>query len=129
MRLTALDLEFVDSAPDEMAESVLYISMQFRTTMHLCACGCGNQVVMPLRPDRWSMLFDGETATMTPSVGNGGFPCRSHYWIRRNQVAWLPPIGTPHTGAAPPHTQPSPRRAGLVARALHAIRRWLERSI
>ncbi len=27
--------------------------------------------------------------TLHPSIGNWGFPCRSHYLIRRNQVVWV----------------------------------------
>lgn len=26
--------------------------------------------------------------TLHPSIGNWGFPCRSHYLIRRNKVVW-----------------------------------------
>lgn len=80
--------QFVESFPDELEQGVLYISIPFRTTTHLCCCGCGSQVVMPLRPTAWSITYDGEAVSMSPSVGNWSFPCRSHYWIRDNYIRW-----------------------------------------
>lgn len=86
--MDSLRAEFVESVPDGLEEGVLYVSIAFRTTLHLCCCGCGNQVVMPLRPTAWSMSYDGETISMSPSVGNWSFPCRSHYWIGHGLVHW-----------------------------------------
>ncbi|WP_372454075.1 DUF6527 family protein [Occultella gossypii] len=56
--------------------------------MHICCCGCGHQAVTPLRPNRWSITFDGEAVSLAPSVGSAGLACRSHYFIRRNEVVW-----------------------------------------
>jgi hypothetical protein len=80
--------EFVDSFPNELEPEVLYVSMKYATTAHLCASGCGNKVVLPLSPAEWKLLFDGEAITLTPSVGNWEYPCRAHYWIRENTVHW-----------------------------------------
>ena len=88
MRSTSIAHEFVESIPCELESGVLYISIDFRTTMHLCACGCGNEVVLPLRPAAWSLTYDGVDVSMSPSVGNWSFECLSHYWIRRSQVEW-----------------------------------------
>lgn len=46
--IDALDVEFVDFIPAEPIPATLYVSMQYATTIHLCACGCGNKVVAPL---------------------------------------------------------------------------------
>lgn len=89
MRLNSLQPEFIESAPAELTEGILYISIRFRTSIHLCACGCGTKVVMPIRPGAWHMTYDGETVSMSPSVGNQDLPCRSHYWIDRNRIHWL----------------------------------------
>ena len=62
--------------------------MTYATTTHLCACGCGNKVVLPLSPADWQLYFDGERVSLTPSIGNWQFPCQSHYWIRRNGIFW-----------------------------------------
>jgi hypothetical protein len=80
--------EFVEFIPAELDEGVLYISIPYATTTHLCACGCGNKVVLPLHSTHWKLTFDGETVSMSPSVGNWSFPCQSHYWIKDDRVEW-----------------------------------------
>src|SRR5262249_14539462 len=42
----------------------------------------------PLTPTDWELTFDGESITLSPSIGNWSFPCRSHYWIRNNRAEW-----------------------------------------
>jgi hypothetical protein len=79
---------FVDEVPEHLDEGTLYISIPYTTAIHLCCCGCRTQVVTPIRPARWHLFFDGETVTLTPSIGNWGFPCRSHYWIKENHIRW-----------------------------------------
>lgn len=81
---------FVASVPDELERGVLYVSVEYDTTIHLCACGCGNQVVLPLHPTAWRLTYDGDTVSMNPSVGNWSFPCRSHYWIEHGRIRWAP---------------------------------------
>lgn len=88
MRVDRVSFQFVDSAPTHLADGVLYISIRYTTALHTCCCGCGREVVTPLSPAQWSLLFDGETVSLTPSIGNWNYPCRSHYWIRRNEVVW-----------------------------------------
>lgn len=39
------------------------------------------------------MSYDGEVISLYPSIGNRGFQCQSHYFIRRNRVVWLPSFG------------------------------------
>ncbi|HEX8668886.1 MAG TPA: DUF6527 family protein [Allosphingosinicella sp.] len=82
--------EFVNTIPHELQDGVLYISTTYATAVHRCACGCGHEVVTPLSPTDWSMVFDGETISLAPSIGNWSFPCQSHYWIERNRIAWAP---------------------------------------
>jgi hypothetical protein len=41
-----------------------------------------------LTPTDWSLTYDGESVSLSPSIGNWSFECRSHYWIRRSQVVW-----------------------------------------
>jgi len=81
---------FVEFIPVELEESKLYISMKYSTTAHLCASGCGEKVVLPLHPAQWRLSYDGRTISITPSVGNWGIACQSHYWIRSNRVEWAP---------------------------------------
>lgn len=34
------------------------------------------------------LTYDGETVSLSPSIGNWNFPCRSHYIIRHNRIEW-----------------------------------------
>lgn len=90
MRTSLLLPEFVDFIPDALEEGKLYISIRYATAVHKCCCGCGSEVVTPFGPTDWQLVFDGESVSLTPSIGNWSLPCQSHYWIRRNRVAWAP---------------------------------------
>lgn len=48
----------------------------------------GRKVVTPLTPTDWKLIFDGETVSLSPSIGNWSFEFRPHYWILRNHVKW-----------------------------------------
>ena len=82
--------EFVEFIPDSehMEEQTLYVSMHFATVIHKCCCGCGKEVVTPLSPTDWKLVFDGKTISLDPSIGNWSFECQSHYWIRGSTVKW-----------------------------------------
>ena len=90
-RITALTPQFVDSVPmpEAMQPGALYISIKYDSASHRCACGCGLEVVTPLSRSGWTLHYDG-TVSLTPSIGNQEIRCRSHYWIRNNQIQWLP---------------------------------------
>ncbi len=77
---------FVRNVPRELEPGVLYISMEYATAVHSCCCGCGERVVTPFTPTDWSMEFDGESVSLSPSVGNWNQACRSHYVIKQNRV-------------------------------------------
>lgn len=80
--------EFVEYIPDTLNEGKLYISMQFATAIHKCCCGCGIEVVTPFSPTDWKLIFNGVSVSLTPSIGNWNFKCRSHYWIKEGQIVW-----------------------------------------
>lgn len=84
----AITHEFVESVPDNLQEGVVYVSVTFGTVIHKCFCGCDHEVVTPLSPTDWTLIYDGRTVSLDPSIGNWGLPCKSHYWIRRNRVQW-----------------------------------------
>jgi hypothetical protein len=83
---TAIAFEFIDVMPSSREEGKLYISIKYRTAIHKCLCGCGMKVVTPIRPTGWRLIYDGDTVSLHPSIGNWSFACRSHYWIANNQV-------------------------------------------
>jgi len=80
--------KFVKNIPDDIEDGIIYISMVYGTAVHKCCCGCGNEVVTPFSPTAWKLIFDGESVSLYPSVGNWNFDCRSHYWIKENRAIW-----------------------------------------
>jgi hypothetical protein len=87
-RQTTLTHEFVEYIPDELKDGTLYVSMPFATVAHKCCCGCGKEVVTPLSPTDWKLIFHGKCISLDPSIGNWSFDCKSHYWIRGGKVRW-----------------------------------------
>ena len=87
-RMMKLEHEFVEFIPKELEHGKLYISIRFKTALHLCACGCGIKTVTPLSPTDWKLIFNGKSVSLNPSIGNWQFPCGSHYWITKSKVIW-----------------------------------------
>lgn len=83
-----LEHRFVGSVPEKMNQGVLYVALQFNTMMHLCPCGCGKEVVTPISPKDWKIVYDGQSISVNPSIGNWAFPCRSHYFIKNGKIVW-----------------------------------------
>ena len=78
--------KFVEFIPDQIEDGILYISIEYCTAIHKCICGCGNEVVTPLSPTDWELTFDGKTVSLSPSIGNWNFECKSHYWITKSKI-------------------------------------------
>ena len=77
-----------DQFPDQPEPGSFYYSEDFGSSLHLCACGCGRRVVLPIKPAGWRMDL-GTGVSLFPSVGNREFDCRSHYLIKDGAVIWL----------------------------------------
>jgi hypothetical protein len=88
MKSNAINHMFVDAIPKTLEERILYIAIDYATAIHKCVCGCGNEVVTPLSPTDWKFTYDGATVSLSPSIGNWNFKCKSHYWIDRSTVRW-----------------------------------------
>jgi Family of unknown function (DUF6527) len=88
MKHNTINHEFVEYVPESLQPGVLYVSMQHATVVHSCSCGCGSEVVTPLSPAAWSLMYDGTSVSLYPSVGSWNLPCQSHYIIRRSRVVW-----------------------------------------
>lgn len=86
MKHSELIPRFVKFMPEVKEEGVLYISLEYGTAIHKCACGCGELTVTPLNPDWWSLEIRNNKVTLRPSIGNFRMPCKSHYWITENKV-------------------------------------------
>ena len=81
-------MQIVHRVPEDLKPGCLYVCFECNVVVHLCACGCGSKVVLPIDPDFWSVKYNGESVSLFPSIGNFQFPCKSHYWIRENAVVW-----------------------------------------
>tara|TARA_Y100001978_G_C23593759_1_gene385192 strand:+ start:90 stop:545 length:456 start_codon:yes stop_codon:yes gene_type:complete len=88
MKTTSLQHSFVDAIPDQLEDGIIYVSFEHATVLHKCCCGCGEEVVTPLSPSDWQLTFNGKSISLFPSIGNWSYACRSHYWIKKNQVHW-----------------------------------------
>ena len=88
-RVLTIKHQFVEHAPEQLDEGVLYISVEYGTCLHRCLCGCGAEVVTPLSPRAWSLSYDGETVSLSPSIGSWSLRCQSHYVIQRSRVRWM----------------------------------------
>jgi hypothetical protein len=88
MKLGQVKHQFVQYIPSALESGVVYVSIEYGTAVHSCCCGCGSRVVTPITPTDWVLIFNGETISLDPSIGNWNFPCRSHYFIRNNRVVW-----------------------------------------
>lgn len=80
--------KFVEYIPSEIEEGVLYISIEYDVAKHKCPCGCGAEIVTTLSPARWKLIYDGETVSLSPSIGNWNHKCKSHYFIKNDKVIW-----------------------------------------
>ena len=102
---------FTDQIPPsaEMNDATLYVSVRHNIAIHKCACGCNREVVTPIAPDGWTLIYDGTNVSLTPSIGNWNFPCRSHYYITKNTIDW-DLVSTAPTGTSlkqeKPHKKP-----------------------
>lgn len=88
MRLQRVQHQFVEFVPEKLEPGKLYVSLEYNTANHLCACGCGSEVVTILGPTDSSITYNGRGVSISTSIGNSNFPCKSHYWIEDNRVLW-----------------------------------------
>ena len=92
MKIKTLRPVFVDHLPEHLDEGVLYISEEFAIAGHKCCCGCGEEVITPLNHAQWKIRKGKGAISLHPSIGNLKYACKSHYWIRKNQVIDASPM-------------------------------------
>lgn len=83
-----IELQRVHYMPKELKPGVLYVSEEFGTAAHLCACGCGSKIRTPLGQTEWKLEETNSGPTLRPSVGNWQQACQSHYWIYQGEIEW-----------------------------------------
>ncbi len=90
MKIKRFRPAFVPQIPEIIDNGVLYVCLQYNICVHKCACGCGEEVITPIDPNEWKIEYNGESMSLSPSIGNWRFKCRSHYWIKNGEVLWMP---------------------------------------
>lgn len=90
-RIYELKPVFVETIPHEIEEGILYISLEYKSAIHLCACGCKGITATPLIKNEWVLTTNNEKVTLRPSIGNfsGEVPYHAHYYITDNKIQWL----------------------------------------
>lgn len=77
--LQLVEVEFIPGY-NEMEFGNLYYSKEYQVTNHLCACGCGEQVPLPVSEGGWTLIVENNKPTITPSILQR-FECRTHYIV------------------------------------------------
>lgn len=122
-QINRLKPEFVTEVPRPMHPGVLYVSDPFKLAMHLCCCGCGGEVSTRYGAGGWTLTLDGGEATLYPSIGPSTLRCRSHYWIQKGHVSWLPRM-TDAEIAASRARDAAKRQRAFAAAAPWYVRLW-----
>lgn len=74
--------------PKDLKPYVLYVSKEYNTAAHLCACGCGSKIRTPLGATEWTFVETEDGPTLSPSIGNWQQQCQSHYLITSGRIYW-----------------------------------------
>lgn len=81
-------LEKVKYMPKVLNPETLYVSEEYQTAAHLCACGCGAKIRTPLGITEWMFEDKDEGPSLSPSIGNWQQICQSHYLIDKGNIIW-----------------------------------------
>lgn len=87
-KIEHMSLERIHYMPKVLEPGILYVSEEYRTAAHLCACGCGAKIRTPLGPTEWAIKVTLTGPSMWPSVGNWQRACKSHYIIDHGNIIW-----------------------------------------
>jgi hypothetical protein len=91
-RIHELKTVHVETMPKTLEHGYIYVSLKFELAIHLCACGqCGVQTVTPFRDatSGWTYREENSKVSLSPSIGNWNFPCKSHYYVTDGKIQWL----------------------------------------
>ncbi len=88
MKLETITARHVEFMPKQLEPGILYISEEYGTAAHLCACGCGAKIRTPLAPTEWTVTDTPFGPSLWPSVGNWQQACQSHYVIKEGKIIW-----------------------------------------
>jgi len=71
--------------------------IEYATAVHKCACGCGKEVVTPLSPTDWKLIFDGKALSLEVLDRQLGLPVAArNYWVKNTTGRYGRRIGPRH---------------------------------
>lgn len=80
LKKVPLELVEVEFIPATMEPGKFYYSKEYKSSNHLCVCGCGQQAPLPIREGEWTLDIKEKGFTIRPSILHR-FECKSHYII------------------------------------------------
>lgn len=89
MKINKINPVFVNTIPQYLEEGNLYIALGYNAIVHKCACGCGKIVSTPTDENGWTLSYKDSKVSLSPSIGNWSYECKSHYFISKNNIIWL----------------------------------------
>lgn len=90
MKINEITPVFVKRIPHKIEEGILYIAPECDAIIHRCACGCGEIISTPTDEHGWLLTYQDSCVSLYPSIGNYSYNCKSHYFITKNKIVWLP---------------------------------------
>ena len=127
MRIKRWELVWVEDMPPVLEEGKVYVSILHDLTEHLCACGCGEEISLRLSPSGWQIEYDGETISISPSIGNWQLPCSSHYFIIQNQTVEAEQWTTTRILAERKQNKRQKAHSLRISRWKRRLNRWIRR--
>lgn len=89
LKTVNITANFVEFMPETYESNVLYITEKYGGIGHLCLCGCGHKVWLPIQKGEWTLhKNENGTISLTPSILQR-FECRSHYIITNNKANFV----------------------------------------
>lgn len=80
LKRVPLQLVEVEFIPREMEFGKFYYSREYKTSNHLCPCGCDQQTPLPIKEGEWNLSINSKGVSITPSILHRE-GCKSHYII------------------------------------------------
>jgi hypothetical protein len=77
--LELVEVEFIPET-SQMEFGKLYYSKEYKTTNHLCPCGCGQITPIPVKEGEWNLTINNGKVTISPSILHR-MGCQAHYII------------------------------------------------
>jgi hypothetical protein len=82
-----MQIKYSVHIPVFLEENTLYVSREFEMAIHICPCGCNQEVATPLNEEGWQLSAEAGP-TLKPSIKNRD--CKAHYFLTNGAFQMLP---------------------------------------